>query len=94
MIQLSPANSKCGPGAHPKRYAAPGWHAAGEIMQTADEAHAEDHDFVRPGTFEPDQVAVDLDGTRLHLEPGQRVIPHGIDRGLTTGGVNPPRRPP
>ena len=63
-------------------------------MQTADEAHAEDHDFVRPGTFEPDQVAVDLDDTRLHLEPGQRVIPHGTDRGLTTGGVNPPRRPP
>jgi len=57
-------------------------------MQTAYEAHAEDHDFVRPGTFEPNQVAVDPDGTRLHLEPGQRVIPHDIDRGLTTGGVN------
>jgi len=44
-------------------------------------------------SFEPDQVAVDLDGTRLHLEPGQRVIPHGIDRGLTKGGVNPGRQP-
>jgi hypothetical protein len=59
-------------------------------MQTAYEAPAEDHDFVRPGTFEPDQVAVDLDGTRLHLEPGQRVIVHAA-RGLTTGGVNPAR---
>ncbi|WP_432189619.1 DUF427 domain-containing protein [Streptomyces sp. Tue6028] len=33
-------------------------------------------------SFEPDQVEVRLDGTRLHLEPGQKVVPHGIDRGL------------
>ncbi|MEU1203604.1 DUF427 domain-containing protein [Streptomyces sp. NPDC005813] len=33
-------------------------------------------------SFEPDQVEVRLDGTRLHLEPGQQVVPHGIDRGL------------
>jgi uncharacterized protein (DUF427 family) len=33
-------------------------------------------------SFEPDRVEVHLDGTRLHLEPGQTVIPHGVDRGL------------
>jgi uncharacterized protein (DUF427 family) len=32
-------------------------------------------------SFEPDIVAVQLDGTRLRLEPGQTVIPH--DRELT-----------
>ena len=43
-------------------------------------------DFV---SFEPDIVSVQLDGKRLHLEPGQTVIPHGPDRDLdvpaTTG---------
>ncbi len=34
-------------------------------------------------SFEPDIVTVQLDGTRLHLEPGQTVIPHGPDRELT-----------
>ncbi|MGH3764197.1 MAG: hypothetical protein ACRDS0_13450 [Pseudonocardiaceae bacterium] len=33
-------------------------------------------------SFEPDKVEVHLDGTRLRLEPGQTVIPHGIDRNL------------
>ncbi|MFF0794130.1 DUF427 domain-containing protein [Streptomyces spiralis] len=33
-------------------------------------------------SFEPDKVEVYLDGTRLHLEPGQNVVPHGVDRGL------------
>ena len=37
-------------------------------------------DFV---SFEPDIVSVQLDGTPLHLEPGQAVIPHGPDRELT-----------
>ena len=32
--------------------------------------------------FEPDMVDVDLDGRKLALEPGQAVVPHGIDRGL------------
>jgi uncharacterized protein (DUF427 family) len=44
-------------------------------------------------SFEPDKVAVYLDGTRLRLEPGQTVIPHGVDRDLTTGEVNPGRQP-
>jgi uncharacterized protein (DUF427 family) len=35
-------------------------------------------------SFEPDLVEVDLDGTRMRLEPGQTVIPHGADRDLTT----------
>jgi uncharacterized protein (DUF427 family) len=33
-------------------------------------------------SFEPDKVEVYLDGTRLHLEPGQTVVSHGVDRGL------------
>ncbi|GHH80283.1 hypothetical protein GCM10018793_35110 [Streptomyces sulfonofaciens] len=35
-------------------------------------------------SFEPDKVEVYLDGTRLELEPGQNVVPHGIDRALGT----------
>ena len=35
-------------------------------------------------SFEPDMVEVDRDGARLRLEPGQAVIPHGVDRDLTT----------
>jgi uncharacterized protein (DUF427 family) len=44
-------------------------------------------------SFEPDRVAVDLDGIRLRLEPGQTVIPHGVDRDLTTSEVAPDRHP-
>ncbi len=33
-------------------------------------------------SFEPDIVDVCLDSRKLALEPGQAVIPHGIDRGL------------
>src|SRR5256885_3381562 len=33
-------------------------------------------------SFEPDVLDVYLDGRKLALEPGQAVIPHGIDRGL------------
>jgi uncharacterized protein (DUF427 family) len=33
-------------------------------------------------SFEPDIVSVQLDGTQLHLEPGQTVFPHGPDRDL------------
>jgi uncharacterized protein (DUF427 family) len=33
-------------------------------------------------SFEPDKIDVYLDGKKLALEPGQTVIPHGIDRGL------------
>ena len=44
-------------------------------------------------SFEPDKIAVHLDGARLHLEPGQTVIPHGIDRDLTLGEAVPGRQP-
>ncbi len=40
-------------------------------------------------SFEPDIVTVHLDGTQLHLEPGQTVIPHGPDRELTVAEVLP-----
>lgn len=39
-------------------------------------------------SFEPDIVPVQLDGKQLHLEPGQTVIPHGPDRGLTVAEAN------
>jgi catalase len=44
-------NSKGGPRADAARYTAPSWYAAGEIMRTAYEAHAEDDDFVQPGNL-------------------------------------------
>lgn len=34
-----------------------------------------------------DQVTID--GTKLRLEPGQAVVPHGVDRDLTTGEIAP-----
>ncbi|MGW1525750.1 DUF427 domain-containing protein [Streptomyces sp. NPDC002159] len=33
-------------------------------------------------SFEPDKIEVRLDGRHLAPEPGQKVVPHGIDRGL------------
>ena len=36
-------------------------------------------------SFEPDRVAVTLDGQHLELEPGQSVTPHGVDRNLDIG---------
>ncbi len=38
-------------------------------------------------SFEPDKVDVHLDGSQLHLEPGQTVVPHGVDRGLDTDEI-------
>jgi hypothetical protein len=38
-------------------------------------------------SLEPDIVSVHLDGTQLHLEPGQTVVPHGPDRNLTVTEV-------
>lgn len=38
-------------------------------------------------SFEPDKVEVHLDGKQMRLEPGQTVIPHGVDRGLDTDEV-------
>jgi len=44
-------------------------------------------------SFEPDLLEVYRDGARMRLEPGQTVLPHGIDRNLTTDEA-PPRRQP
>ncbi|RDH79565.1 DUF427 domain-containing protein [Mycolicibacterium moriokaense] len=41
-------------------------------------------DFV---SFEPDKIDVHLDGEQLRLEPGQSVLPHGVDRGLDADEV-------
>ena len=38
-------------------------------------------------SFEPDMVEVRLDGVKLDLEPGQGVVPHGVDRGLDVDEV-------
>jgi uncharacterized protein (DUF427 family) len=43
-------------------------------------------------SFEPDKVTVTIDGRPLHAEPGQHVVSHGPDRGLTVDEV-PPARP-
>jgi hypothetical protein len=40
-------------------------------------------------SFEPDAVEVQLDGVRLQLEPGQGVVPHGVDRDLTVDEATP-----
>jgi uncharacterized protein (DUF427 family) len=44
-------------------------------------------------SFEPDKVAVYLDGVQLRQEPGQSVISHGIDRDLTVSRQSPARLP-
>jgi uncharacterized protein (DUF427 family) len=33
-------------------------------------------------SFEPDKIDGYLEGRQLHLEPGQTVVAHGVDRGL------------
>src|SRR5262249_13960333 len=47
-------------------------------------------DFV---SFEPDIVSVQIDGTQIHLEAGQTVIPHGPDRNLTVAEAHPSKLP-
>jgi uncharacterized protein (DUF427 family) len=37
-------------------------------------------DFI---SFEPDKTTIQIDGKKVHLEPGQTVISHGVDRDLT-----------
>ena len=43
-------------------------------------------------SFEPDKVDVEMDGTRMRLEPGQTVIAHGVDRDLTVEEFTPERQ--
>ncbi len=40
-------------------------------------------------SFEPGEVTVTLAGRQLRLEPGQRVLAHGIDRNLSLGEAPP-----
>jgi uncharacterized protein (DUF427 family) len=44
-------------------------------------------------SFQPDKIPVQIDGIRLHLEPSQTGVPHGIDRDLTTDEMDPAGRP-
>jgi uncharacterized protein (DUF427 family) len=48
-------------------------------------------------SFEPDEIEVFVDDRKLALEPGQTVMPHGIDRGLDADEIlkrgNGPARP-
>ena len=44
-------------------------------------------------SFEPDKIEAYLDGTRLRLETGQTVVPHGVDRDLTAGEIAPGGKP-
>ncbi len=38
-------------------------------------------------SFEPDELDVFLDNKKLALEPGQTVMPHGVDRGLDSDEI-------
>jgi uncharacterized protein (DUF427 family) len=44
-------------------------------------------------SFEPDKVAVQLDGAGLRLEPGQNVIAHDVDRHPTVDEAGATRQP-
>jgi choline dehydrogenase-like flavoprotein len=44
---------------------------------------------VQVAALSVDDEATTTGGTRLRLEPGQAVIPHGIDHDLTTGEMHP-----
>jgi uncharacterized protein (DUF427 family) len=43
-------------------------------------------------SFEPDEIEVYLDDARQALAPGQTVVPHGVDRNLTTAEFIPRRQ--
>ncbi|MEU6252434.1 DUF427 domain-containing protein [Streptomyces sp. NPDC047043] len=44
-------------------------------------------------SFEPDEIEVHLDGVRQRLEPGQTVVPHGVDRNLDLDETAAARQP-
>jgi uncharacterized protein (DUF427 family) len=61
------------------------YYSIGEARQAAwcyPDAYAQVGRISNFVSFEPDIVSVYLDGTQLHLEPGQSVVPHGPDRNL------------
>ena len=62
------------------------WYTVRAVRQTkprAEDARTEVRRISGLISFEPDKITVHLDGTQLRLEPGQNVIPHGIDRDLS-----------
>ncbi|MFE7167843.1 DUF427 domain-containing protein [Streptomyces sp. NPDC057616] len=61
---------------------------AGRAAWTYRDAYREVDRITDLVSFEPDQVEVYLDGVRLRLEPGQKVVPHGVDRGLDAAEVH------
>ncbi|MBR0799579.1 DUF427 domain-containing protein [Bradyrhizobium jicamae] len=66
------------------------YYSIGEARQAAwsyPEAYPEVRRISNLVSFEPEIVAVHLDGTRLHLEPGQSVVPHGPDRNLDVAEI-------
>jgi uncharacterized protein (DUF427 family) len=61
------------------------YYSIGEARQAAwcyPDAYAQVGRISNFVSFEPDIVSVYLDGTQLHLELGQSVVPHGPDRNL------------
>jgi uncharacterized protein (DUF427 family) len=66
------------------------YYSIGDARQAAwsyPNAHPEVGRISNLVSFEPDIVPVYLDGTQLHLEPGQLVVPHGPDRNLDLAEV-------
>jgi uncharacterized protein (DUF427 family) len=62
------------------------YYSIGEARQAAwsyPDAYTEVGRIANMVSFEPDVVAVELDGVRLRLDAGQEVVPHGPDRNLT-----------
>jgi uncharacterized protein (DUF427 family) len=57
--------------------------AAGRAAWSYREAYREVDRIEDHLSFEPDKVTVTIDGERLEVAPGQQVVPHGPDRGLT-----------
>src|SRR5215813_6994177 len=67
------------------------YYTIGDARQAAwsyPEAYPEVRRISNLVSFEPDIVSVHLDGTQLHLEPGQTVVPHGPDRNLDLAEVD------
>jgi uncharacterized protein (DUF427 family) len=66
---------------------------AGRAAWSYEDAYAEVGRVNGLVSFEPDKIEVHLDGIRLRLEPGQTVIPHGVDRNLSLDEAAPGSRP-
>jgi uncharacterized protein (DUF427 family) len=56
---------------------------AGKAAWSYEDAYPEVQGISGMVSFEPEGIDVRLDGVRLRQEPGQSVIPHGVDRNLS-----------